>query len=81
MGKQMSIRELRAALTDLEQHLNEHGEIILTRHGKEIARIGGPVFKAKPKLKDASELHDILRVSMPEGFNSLDVLNEIRGRY
>lgn len=81
MGKHMSIRELRAALTDLEQHLNEHGEIILTRHGKEIARIGAPVELSKPKVHDMSELHAKLRKSLPKDVDWQALLRDSRGRY
>lgn len=81
MGKQMSIRELRAALTDLEQHLNEHGEIILTRHGKEIARVRGPGIKTKPKLQDLSEHRAKLRESLPKDVDWQEILRESRGRY
>lgn len=35
----MSVRDLRAALARLERVLAEEGEVVLTRRGKQIARI------------------------------------------
>lgn len=37
--KELSIREARAALGHLDEFLANNGEMIITRHGKAIARI------------------------------------------
>ncbi len=37
--KQMTVRELRGALRQIDKLLAESGEIVLTRHGKPIARL------------------------------------------
>jgi len=37
--KSLSIRELRAALPDLENLLAREGEVSITRHGRAVARI------------------------------------------
>ena len=81
MGKHMSIREFRAVLSEIEQHLNEHGEIILTRHGKEVARIGGPLAVPSPKVHDLAERHAKLRDSCPKDVDWQAILRDSRGRY
>jgi prevent-host-death family protein len=37
--RQLSVREIRAALTQLEQILEEEGEVVITRRGEPIARV------------------------------------------
>jgi prevent-host-death family protein len=55
----MSIRELRAELGQLGEVLEDEGEVVVTRHGRPIARVLplGPPRK-RPR-------HDELRASMP----------------
>jgi antitoxin (DNA-binding transcriptional repressor) of toxin-antitoxin stability system len=36
--RQLSIREMRAALSRIEDLLREEGELVLTRHGEPVAR-------------------------------------------
>ena len=55
----MTIRELRAELGRLREVLENEGEVVVTRHGKPIARVvplGAP--RKRPR-------HDELRASMP----------------
>ncbi|MEM7765890.1 MAG: hypothetical protein AAF253_00200 [Pseudomonadota bacterium] len=81
MGKQMSIRELRAALSKIEQDLVEHGEITLTRNGKPIARIQPPA--AAPKIRahrDLSALREQVSRELAESGASIqDALEWVRG--
>lgn len=57
--KQISIREVRAVLPRLDEVLAREGELIITRHGKAIARLLPPNATAKmPSRRD-------LRESMP----------------
>jgi antitoxin (DNA-binding transcriptional repressor) of toxin-antitoxin stability system len=57
--KQISIREVRAVLTRLDEVLAREGELVITRHGEAIARLLPPRAKAKmPSHRD-------LRESMP----------------
>jgi prevent-host-death family protein len=37
--RSVSVREMRAALPRLEQLLQDEGEIVITRHGKPVARV------------------------------------------
>lgn len=37
--KEITIREMRASLGRLDQILDEEGELLLTRHGKTVARL------------------------------------------
>jgi len=37
--RSVSVREMRTALPRLEQLLEEEGEIVITRHGKPVARV------------------------------------------
>lgn len=37
--RSLSIREVRAALSDIEELVEAEGELIITRHGKPVARI------------------------------------------
>ncbi len=37
--RSLSVRELRAALPDLEQVLSREGEVTVTRHGQPIAKL------------------------------------------
>lgn len=55
----MSIREIRAELGRLIEVLEQEGEVVVTRHGRPIARVVplGPPRK-RPR-------HDELRASMP----------------
>ena len=57
--REMSIREMRAELGRLGEVLDSEGEVVVTRHGKPIARVlplGAP--RKRPS-------HDDLRSSMP----------------
>ena len=57
--RSLSIREVRAALSNLEDLIEKEGELLITRHGKPVARIV-PLQKPRrlPSLK-------WLRDSMP----------------
>lgn len=37
--RSISVREMRAALPKLEEFLAEEGEVLVTRHGKPVARL------------------------------------------
>lgn len=39
--RHISIRQLREALTDLEQIVDKEGELIVTRHGRPLAKVVG----------------------------------------
>lgn len=56
--KELSVRDTRAALSHIEEILEREGEIVVTRHGKPVARI----VPARP-----AELptHAELRASLP----------------
>lgn len=57
--RRMSIREIRAELGRLGEVLENEGEVVVTRHGRPIARVlplGPP--RQRPR-------HDELRASMP----------------
>jgi antitoxin (DNA-binding transcriptional repressor) of toxin-antitoxin stability system len=57
--KKVSLRELREISPKLERMLAKHGEIVVTRHGKDIAR----VVPARRPIDFAA--HEALRQSMP----------------
>ncbi|MEK7404547.1 MAG: prevent-host-death protein [Acidobacteriota bacterium] len=57
--KQLTIRQMRTALTRLEQITAEEGEIVVTRRGRPIARVL-PVPSGRPMPS-----HRDLRASMP----------------
>ena len=57
--KQISIREVRAVLPRLDEVLAREGELIITRHGKAIARLLPPNATAKMPSRG------YLRESMP----------------
>ncbi|MEA2108975.1 MAG: prevent-host-death protein [Pseudomonadota bacterium] len=57
--QQLSIREMRSSLGKLDHLLEDAGELIVTRHGKAIARIS-PI--SPPKKRPS---HSDLRRSMP----------------
>ena len=57
--KSLSVREVRAALTSLDDLLSKEGEVLITRRGKAIARLL-PVRSAQ-----ALPSHTALRSSMP----------------
>ena len=57
--QQLSIREMRSSLGQLDHLLEDAGELIITRHGKAIARIL-PVCRQKKRPS-----HSDLRRSMP----------------
>jgi antitoxin (DNA-binding transcriptional repressor) of toxin-antitoxin stability system len=66
--KTLSIREMRTALTHLDELVAEEGEILLTRHGRAMARIL-PV-KAQCRLPS----HADLRARMPRMAAGSEVL-------
>ncbi len=37
--RSLSIREIRAALTDIEELVEQEGELVITRHGRPVARV------------------------------------------
>lgn len=39
--RQMSIRQLREALTSLEEIVDREGELVVTRHGRPLAKVVG----------------------------------------
>jgi antitoxin (DNA-binding transcriptional repressor) of toxin-antitoxin stability system len=66
--KQVSVREVRSVLTHLDEVLAEVGELVITRHGRPIARVlppGGDApmpshadfRKTMPRLTVGSEFH------------------------
>jgi prevent-host-death family protein len=57
--KRLSVREVRARLTSLEELLGREGEVLITRRGEPIARLL-PVRSGK-----AMPSHAALRASMP----------------
>ena len=57
--RSLSIREIRAALSDLENLVKKEGELLITRHGKPIARI--VPLQARKKLPS----HKAFRATMP----------------
>lgn len=56
--RQMSIRQLREALTSLEEIVDREGELVVTRHGRPLAK----VVSLNPCRKAPS--HADLRASM-----------------
>lgn len=66
--KQVSVREIRSVLTRLDEVLATEGELVITRHGKPIARVLPPSAdapvpshadfrKTMPPLTVGSEAH------------------------
>ena len=45
--RRISIREIRSALSQLEELLESEGEVIITRHGKPVARVL-PLDRSRP---------------------------------
>ena len=56
---QIGIRQMRAALSRLDELLAREGEIVITRHGKAIGRLLPPESNAPPPS------HADLRAAMP----------------
>jgi antitoxin (DNA-binding transcriptional repressor) of toxin-antitoxin stability system len=54
--KQISIREVRAVLPRLDEVLAREGELVITRHGKAIARLLPP--KAAARMPSHRELRE-----------------------
>lgn len=59
MIKALSIREMRKALTRLDQLLAAEGEVVITRHGRRVARL----LPVRPDT--AMPSHADLRAAMP----------------
>lgn len=57
--KQLSIREIRLELTHLDELLAREGEVLVTRHGKPIARL------IPCRAESGMPSHADLRASMP----------------
>ena len=76
MGKQMSVRELRAALPRIEHELAEHGEIELTRNGDVVARVTLPKAPDGRAYRDNAEFRDT--VTKPTA-SIAEMLDDIRG--
>ena len=70
--RELSIREMRASLGRLDELLEEEGELIVTRRGKEVAR----VLPMKPKRRLPS--HRDLRARMPLLRSSTEILRADR---
>ena len=56
--RSLSIREIRAALSDLENLVEQEGELLITRHGKPIAKI--VPLQARKNLPSHKEFRDSL---------------------
>jgi antitoxin (DNA-binding transcriptional repressor) of toxin-antitoxin stability system len=62
--KELSIREMRAALGHLDELLDREGEIILTRRGKKVARLVPITAKRQlPSHRDLRRRMPVLRSS------------------
>ena len=70
--KTLSIREMRKSLGQLGELVGDEGELVITRHGKAIARVV-PV-DARRMIPSRSEL----RRSMPKLRSSADLVREDR---
>jgi antitoxin (DNA-binding transcriptional repressor) of toxin-antitoxin stability system len=70
--KELSIREMRAALGKLDELLEEEGEIVLTRRGRKVARL----LPMHPKR--ALPSHRDLRARMPLLGPSADLIRTDR---
>jgi len=57
--RSLSIREVRAALGSIEELVEREGELVITRHGKPVARIV-PVQERRPMPS-----HKAFRATMP----------------
>lgn len=57
--RKLAIREVRAVLSHLDELLEREGELIITRHGKPVARI----LPVRPRRRMPSRA--ALRASMP----------------
>lgn len=57
--RSVSVREMRTALPRLEQLLDEEGEIVITRHGKPVARV------LPTRVREGIPSHADLRARMP----------------
>ncbi len=66
--RKLSIREIRAELGRLDKLVEEEGEVIVTRHGKPVAR----VLPMRPVREMPS--HRVLRESMPRLRHPSEVL-------
>lgn len=76
MGKQMSVRELRAALSRIEHELAEHGEIELTRNGDVVARVTVPGNSDRRAYRD----NPGFRETVTKPIESItDMLDDVRG--
>ena len=71
-AKTLSIREARASLGRLEELVSEAGELLITRHGKPIARVV-PV-ETRRRIPPRTEL----RRSLPELTSSAELVREDR---
>ncbi|MEW5889800.1 MAG: type II toxin-antitoxin system prevent-host-death family antitoxin [Pseudomonadota bacterium] len=58
--KNLNIREIRCQLGHLDQLLAKEGEVVVTRHGKPIARLL-PVEAPRPKIRSLAAF----RATMP----------------
>ena len=65
--KELSIRDTRAALAGLEELLEREGEIVITRHGRAVARI-------VPVISENLPTHAELRTLVPRESPSLSAL-------
>ena len=72
MMKTLSIREMRASLAQLDKLVNAERELVVTRHGKAIARIV-PVEARRQMTPRAN-----LRRSMPQVSASEDLVRQDR---
>jgi antitoxin (DNA-binding transcriptional repressor) of toxin-antitoxin stability system len=62
--KELSIREMRAALGTLDELLDREGEIILTRRGKKVARVVPITVKRRlPSHRDLRRRMPVLKSS------------------
>ncbi len=75
MGRQISIRELREALPAIEQLVEREGELVITRHGRPLAK----VVSLQPGRRMPT--HDDLRASIGTGpVGSEQLIREERDR-
>jgi antitoxin (DNA-binding transcriptional repressor) of toxin-antitoxin stability system len=65
--RRMTVREMRAALGRLDELLHEEGEVVITRHGKPVARVVAlPGAHAVPSHRELREAMPRLEPSSAE---------------
>jgi len=74
----VGIFEAKQKLSELVERASRGEEIVITRHGKERARLVGPLLKSRRTVKEIFDSLARVHMKLPDGMTIKDLIEEGR---